>query len=396
MLARFKTKRSVIIFNLGGGDSLALNGSAYTSATGQGKPITAYFVSGISIEHKPYLVKLRYSQDDWGPESWQRSFGETYDRLYQLHVSRNFGNSINAGMEYVKGVGQQDNSSPELGSFDEVRLFFSVSFGAIITFAHPVHKSVTKKPVHDKAPVQKAADSTPPQVSLGIPVTAFLPMEGRTLEMRAWATGLSGIDSWEIEVTNSEGKIIRTFSGDGRPPYMLKWDGKDDFRSLVPAGSYSVKLLARDECGNTANTDPVEISLKVNPIVTETAKEVNVTETERGLQISMTSKVLFDPGESTLKQEAGKSLDEVVKILNTYKDNMILVEGHTDGQGNAALNRTLSELRAKSVADYLISVGVAANRIKVSGLGKSKPVATNSTAQGREANRRVEVIILKQ
>jgi outer membrane protein OmpA-like peptidoglycan-associated protein len=88
-------------------------------------------------------------------------------------------------------------------------------------------------------------------------------------------------------------------------------------------------------------------------------------------------------------------LDEVVKILNAFPENEISVEGHTDSIGSDQYNQVLSEKRAKSVADYLVKKGIDPARLKTVGFGKQKPVATNSTAQGREANRRVEVIILK-
>ena len=393
MLARFKTKGSVIVFNAGGGDSLALNGSAYTGAASQGKPITPYFVSGVSVEHKPYLVKFRFSQYDWGPETWQRSYGEIYDKLYQLHVSRNFGEHINAGIEYVRGKGLEDNSAPELGSFDEVRLFFSISFGAVISFSEPVvHKAEPK--ARGITPVQ--ADNTePPKVSLIVPTTTFSPSDGQPLEIRAWATGLSGIASWKIDITNSEDKTVGSFTGQGQPPYSLKWDGIDNYKTFVPAGKYSIKLTAQDEAGNTSETVPVAIYVPEKTAPEEAPKDIKVTETERGLLVSMTSKVLFDSGKSALKHEAGKALDEVVKILNTYKDNKISVEGHTDSVGDAVMNQKLSEKRAQSVEDYLVNAGVSASRISVKGLGKTKPVATNSNAAGREANRRVEVIILK-
>ena len=72
----------------------------------------------------------------------------------------------------------------------------------------------------------------------------------------------------------------------------------------------------------------------------------------------------------------------------------VVVEGHTDSVGSDDLNNKLSQSRAQSVTDYLASAGVKPERVKaVRGFGKSKPIATNDTAAGRQMNRRVEVVI---
>jgi outer membrane protein OmpA-like peptidoglycan-associated protein len=68
------------------------------------------------------------------------------------------------------------------------------------------------------------------------------------------------------------------------------------------------------------------------------------------------------------------------------------VEGHTDSDGDEALNQTLSEQRAKAVMDRLISMGISANRLKSAGWGESKPLADNGTAEGKANNRRVEFV----
>ena len=73
-------------------------------------------------------------------------------------------------------------------------------------------------------------------------------------------------------------------------------------------------------------------------------------------------------------------------------DLRVSVEGHTDSVGSVAYNQTLSERRAKTVRDYLVSQGIDASRITTRGFGKSKPIASNDTAEGRAENRRVEII----
>ncbi len=105
--------------------------------------------------------------------------------------------------------------------------------------------------------------------------------------------------------------------------------------------------------------------------------------------------VLFDTGKATLKPAAREKLSKLSGILLAYPGELTLeVEGHTDSVGSDELNNRLSQNRAESVRDYLVSAGVKENRIKgVRGFGKTKPIATNDTAAGRQMNRRVEIVI---
>jgi outer membrane protein OmpA-like peptidoglycan-associated protein len=105
--------------------------------------------------------------------------------------------------------------------------------------------------------------------------------------------------------------------------------------------------------------------------------------------------VLFDTGRATLKPAAREKLSKLAGILLAYPGQLTLeIEGHTDSVGSDELNNKLSLNRAQSVGDYLTTAGVKAERVKaVRGFGKTKPVATNDTAAGRQMNRRVEIVI---
>src|SRR5262249_19406347 len=105
--------------------------------------------------------------------------------------------------------------------------------------------------------------------------------------------------------------------------------------------------------------------------------------------------VLFDTGRATLKPAAREKLSKLSGILLAYPGQLTLeIEGHTDSVGSDDLNNRLSQNRAQAVSDYLSGAGVKAERIKaVRGFGKTKPIATNDTAAGRQMNRRVEVVI---
>jgi outer membrane protein OmpA-like peptidoglycan-associated protein len=112
----------------------------------------------------------------------------------------------------------------------------------------------------------------------------------------------------------------------------------------------------------------------------------------RGLIVSM-SDVLFDTGQFTLKPGAREKLAKVAGILIAYPGLNIAVGGYTDNVGGDQMNQRLSENRAGAVRDYLVAQGVATNMVGATGFGNSSPVASNDNASGRQANRRVELVV---
>lgn len=112
-----------------------------------------------------------------------------------------------------------------------------------------------------------------------------------------------------------------------------------------------------------------------------------------GIKITFDSGILFDLNKSDLKPVAQQNIRELSETLKKYEDTNILIEGHTDNTGAEDYNQTLSEKRAQSVSDYLNTLGIANARITTTGYGELQPIADNSTAQGRDQNRRVEVAI---
>lgn len=115
--------------------------------------------------------------------------------------------------------------------------------------------------------------------------------------------------------------------------------------------------------------------------------------TGRGLVVSLSGEILFDTGESALKQDAQLSLAKLAGILLMIPDTRITIEGHTDATGSAETNEKLSHDRAASVMDFLRAHGLQTTRMSATGLGPSSPVASNDTPEGRAKNRRVEIVI---
>ncbi|CAM2765064.1 OmpA family protein [Vibrio mytili] len=101
----------------------------------------------------------------------------------------------------------------------------------------------------------------------------------------------------------------------------------------------------------------------------------------------------FEFDSAKLTETVKERLDNVVAFLNEYPQAQVEVTGYTDTSGPAAYNQKLSERRAQSVADYLMASGISSDRFTVSGMGEENPIADNSTKEGREKNRRVEVVI---
>jgi len=112
------------------------------------------------------------------------------------------------------------------------------------------------------------------------------------------------------------------------------------------------------------------------------------------LQLIMEKGIGFNSGSYHLAADIYSALNSVALILSEYPDSQLLVMGHTDSSGSDSTNQTLSEQRANSVGRYLINQKVAPTRIATQGAGERFPICTNSTKQGRECNRRVEINIL--
>lgn len=120
-----------------------------------------------------------------------------------------------------------------------------------------------------------------------------------------------------------------------------------------------------------------------------------VVETSRGIAIRVPGDVLFAEGSTQVKKEAGGVLGAIAKNIGSI-GMTISIEGHTDTMGNESSNWSLSLQRAISVTDYFVyTIGMPPGRFCVAGYGELKPIATNDTASGREKNRRVEIILLK-
>jgi outer membrane protein OmpA-like peptidoglycan-associated protein len=122
--------------------------------------------------------------------------------------------------------------------------------------------------------------------------------------------------------------------------------------------------------------------------------DAKVTETE--ITIRLPGSILFDFDSAAVRADAEPTLAEVAEVLKGYSQRPARIEGHTDSIASDSYNLDLSKRRAESVRKWLGSHGVQAARLTSVGHGESKPVADNSTAAGRQSNRRVEIVIAKK
>jgi len=126
----------------------------------------------------------------------------------------------------------------------------------------------------------------------------------------------------------------------------------------------------------------------------EELENAKVERVGEGILVTFESGILFDFDSSRLRSEARANLSQLSTSLGDMTDDVeLLVAGHTDSVGSDEYNYDLSERRAQAAADYLMTRGIPASRINITGLGESEPVASNETAQGRQLNRRVEIAI---
>jgi outer membrane protein OmpA-like peptidoglycan-associated protein len=124
------------------------------------------------------------------------------------------------------------------------------------------------------------------------------------------------------------------------------------------------------------------------------AKFATVKQETRGMVITLSGSVLFASAKSDLLPAAQVKLNDVANAL-TKEDPLskIVVEGHTDSQGAASYNQDLSQHRAQAVRDYLVSRGIASDRITAQGFGPTRSIADNASPEGRADNRRVEIVV---
>jgi outer membrane protein OmpA-like peptidoglycan-associated protein len=159
----------------------------------------------------------------------------------------------------------------------------------------------------------------------------------------------------------------------------------------LAAEAERARLAAAEAERQRQNADEQQAQLR-QQLLAQLNQILQTRDTARGLIVNM-SDVLFDTGQYTLKPGAREKLAKVSGIILAHPGLRIEVEGHTDSVGGDEYNMTLSENRANAVRSYFVEQGVSPDAVTARGFGKTMPVADNATANGRQMNRRVELVV---
>ena len=190
---------------------------------------------------------------------------------------------------------------------------------------------------------------------------------------------LSGCASWN---KTQKGAVVGTAAGGAMGAVIGRASGNAALGAIIGAtvGGATGAII-----GHEMDKQAEEIK--------KTVPDATVERVGEGIIVEFNSNVLFGFDKSNLSDDAKVSLDKLVKVLNSYADTNIEVQGHTDSKGSQSYNQALSERRAAAVTGYLDSKGISSGRLTVKGFGETAPKYENDTAEGRTGNRRVEFLI---
>jgi len=190
---------------------------------------------------------------------------------------------------------------------------------------------------------------------------------------------LTGCASWN---KTQKGAVVGTAAGGAVGAVIGRASGNTALGAIIGA---AVGGGAGAIIGNQMDKQAEEIA--------KTVPDAKVERVGEGIVVEFSSNVLFAFDKSNLSDDAKVSLDKLVKVLNSYPDTNIEVQGHTDSKGSESYNQSLSEQRANAVSGYLSGKNISSGRLTIKGFGETIPKYDNATADGRTQNRRVEFLI---
>lgn len=211
------------------------------------------------------------------------------------------------------------------------------------------------------------------------------PIEERVLVTLVKGTVRDAVTTFPLEakidiIDNSIDEVVAEFTTNSQSgAYLINLPSGKNYGINVSKDGY----LFHSENFNIADTADYN----------EVVIDINLQRIEVGTTIVLKN-IFFDYDKATLRPESFAELNRVVAILNKQPKLKIEISGHTDNKGAIEYNKQLSKARAKTVVDYLIDKGIAADRLTYEGYAFEKPIATNDTDEGRQLNRRVEFKVI--
>jgi outer membrane protein OmpA-like peptidoglycan-associated protein len=180
----------------------------------------------------------------------------------------------------------------------------------------------------------------------------------------------------------SRARGFRQLALNTRIPYQPSKSSMKNILSIT-ACALSVSLLSACASGPDRDKE-VALNQQVG---------IDVTQTREGVQVRLPDRVLFDFDQSSLRADSAPVIKRAVVLLRRSKMSVI-VQGHTDNIGTHEYNQSLSEARAKTVANALVLRDIAASRVTTEGFAYDKPAASNDTPEGQAKNRRTEIVVI--
>jgi choice-of-anchor C domain-containing protein len=233
---------------------------------------------------------------------------------------------------------------------------------------------------------------TPPYVHGGIAQT-FATEKGRRYRVTFDLAGNPnrGPTIKPLQVAAAGKAVQFTFDATGKTGRAMGWQ-RAEWEFTAAADSTTLEFTSLTRSPETGYGPAID---RVVVVVIEEGP-LRVTESDGEIQVSMGAEILFDTGESELRERATAALKQLAELIAEHPDRAVEIEGHTDSEGTRAYNERLSLERAEAVKRWLASNGsVAESRMTTRGFGPTQPVASNDTPEGRQQNRRVEVRVRK-
>lgn len=197
---------------------------------------------------------------------------------------------------------------------------------------------------------------------------------------------LGGCAAWEQQNRTTKGAVYGTAAGAAAGSAIGAIAGGGSGAWKGAAIGAAVGAIGGGLMGNYMDKQAAEMQQVVD-------QNDRLRKEQETIYLSLGSDVLFDSGKATLQPGARTKLRELAGILDRYPRTTVSITGNTDSRGSVELNDRLSRERAQAVADELIANGVNPARIATFGAGASNPVATNDTPEGRQQNRRVDIVV---